>query len=153
MSVPESLTTPHMEDIPQNILDLGYEVCDIIPMSGDQLISELQAKVAFHKRELAIWEAALDSALHSGNKKERARTTKNAATQTHPKVIAPSPYIVGLVRSRQQVGGITSTEIRSQAAKDQLSFAVDKGFPYKQLNRLKRTGIVKREDGRYFLAK
>jgi hypothetical protein len=153
----ESPYTHEMDGIPLDILDLRDGVCDIIPMSGDQLISELQAKVAFHRRELTIWQAALDSALRSSQKKkDRAYGKQEALVASGSKSvepIAPSPYIIRLIQARQQVGGISSTEVRSQAAEDKMSFAQDKGFPYKQLNRLKRAGTVKREEGRYFLAK
>jgi hypothetical protein len=152
MNEQTSSNTPSGDEKHEIVLDLGYEVCDSIPMSGNQLISELQGKVAYHERELAIWKAALESALRSEGKRKSSPSPHGEMKVSASVEMSPSPYIIGVIRANEHAG-ITSTEIKSTALTAKLPFANEKGFPYKQLNRLKRTGKVKNENGRYFLAR
>src|SRR5271169_6396288 len=133
-------------------LDKGYEVCHPPYMSGDQFITELRAKVAFHQRQLDIWRTALEAAQHPETK---AAAPKAKATEpkkpSHKTEMAPSPFIVDLV-TMAGPSGIRSTEIRAEAKASGKSYAKAEGFPYKQLNRLKRIGKVRKdESGRYTL--
>jgi len=134
-------------------LDKGYEVCHPLYMSGDQFITELKSKVAFHQRQLDIWRTALEAAQHPETKAAAPKATKAAEPKkpSHKTEVAPSPFIVDLI-TMAGPSGIRSTEIRAEAKASGKSYAKAEGFPYKQLNRLKRIGKVKKdESGRYTL--
>ena len=105
MNEQTSSNTPSGDEKHEIVLDLGYEVCDSIPMSGNQLISELQGKVAYHERELAIWKAALESALRSEGKRKSSPSPHGEMKVSASVEMSPSPYIIGVIRANEHAAG------------------------------------------------
>ncbi len=121
-------------------------------MSGNEFINELRSKVAFHQRQLEIWRTALEAALRP---EAKAAAPKSKAIEpkkpSHKAETAPSAFILDLI-TMAGPSGIRSSEIKAEAQARNLSYGKSAGFPYKQLNRLKRIGKVRSDDtGRHTL--
>jgi len=121
---------------------MGQGFWDNDDMGREQFISELQAKVDYHKQQLAVWQAALDAELHPHAPTAKEKTDSKRTAQE----IAPTAFIISAVTA----AGIRAADIRDKARSAGLSYAERDDFPHKQLARLKRRGRVKYDDGKYF---
>jgi hypothetical protein len=152
MISPKQSTSANEVDVVASPLDKRDGVCHPLYVSGDQFITELKLKVAFHQRQLQIWQTALEAALHPETK---AAATKAKPAEpkkpSHKAEKPPSAFIVDLI-TMAGPSGIRSNDIKAEAKANSLSYGKSAGFPYKQLNRLKRIGKVRSdESGRYTL--
>lgn len=140
------MTTP-LGDEEENIsylpLDMLPPPCEYSLMT-QSFIADLERKVAFHKRQLAIWEAALAAALDE--RKVSERTAKTVVEKRNTPPSSPTEFILQMIQSTE---GAKAGEIKDEAKRRQFPFANAENFPYKQLSRLKRLGRIVSTDGVY----
>jgi hypothetical protein len=130
-------------------IDGREDTCYAVSLGKTDFISELRVKLDFHKKQVEVWQAALDSALgknqDNGQREKAATSTKGQQKRARPE--SPVAHVFEVIK---QSGGSTPAEIKAKTLQE-FTGPLGRNYPYKQLIHLKSAGRIEKRDGKYVI--